>query len=72
MPPWQPEAAKEPIVSHRGQFDHVVDELIQHNRLDEAQFTSLLGKRPGSPEHAAATLDEWVGSEACGSRPGHS
>ncbi|MGB2865393.1 MAG: hypothetical protein WBC05_18835 [Sedimentisphaerales bacterium] len=29
-------------------FDHLVDELIKHNRLDEVQLTDLLGKLPKS------------------------
>jgi ATP-dependent Zn protease len=39
-------AAKELIEANRGQFDRLVDALIQHNRLDEAQLADLLGERP--------------------------
>jgi cell division protease FtsH len=41
-------AAKALIEADRDQFDHLVDELVKHNRLDEAQLTKLLGKLPTS------------------------
>lgn len=34
------------IEENRDEFDRLVDALIQHNRLDEAQLANLLGKRP--------------------------
>jgi ATP-dependent Zn protease len=44
-------AAKTLIEENRDEFNHLVDELMKHNRLDETQLTILLGKLPTSTSH---------------------
>ncbi|HPY49839.1 MAG TPA: AAA family ATPase [Sedimentisphaerales bacterium] len=42
----QLDVARRLIETHRDEFDRLVDALVKHNRLDEAQLTELLGRQP--------------------------
>jgi ATP-dependent metalloprotease FtsH len=62
----QLDVARELIETHRDEFDRLVDELIAHNRLDEAQLVDLLGERPGPAEQGPVTAAECLGSGTYG------